>query len=600
MITPMKLQDFLRLYPLRSPQIAWLLGAGASAAAGVPTAFSMVQDFKRTLYCAAQGVSVRECSDLGDPSLQATFRRFFEAAGGFPPENSEDEYAALFEAAYPDEADRRRYIEAAVASASPSYGHRVLAGLLQMSHARIVFTTNFDRMVEDAAFATLGGSGGLVVASLDSPQRALEAMNEGRWPLLVKLHGDFHSRRLKNTTAELRAQDEQLRYALVEACKRYGLAVIGYSGRDQSIMDALEEAVAGGKGYPSGLFWFQRAGTPCLPRVARLMEMAAESGIGAHVIETESFDELTGDVLNLIQDIPEEVVKQIGSRVKRLSEAPIPVHGQSWPILRLNALPVVSWPTIARRVVCEIGGAREVREAVRKGGTPVLAARRSVGVIAFGSDADVRKTFEGFGISQFDVHSIEAPRFRYESAELGLLYEALAQGLARQYPLQVQRRGPSFMAAIDPGRASDPVFAPLRRAISPISGCVPKTRVRWSEAFRFRLEYRLGTLWLLLMPTVWIERGVAPDEAVETAENDPEGDDAEAQSDELAREFVRSRLAGRYNKAWNYVLDGWAAILAGEAKDARREIRAFGIGDGIDAVFTISRVTGFSRKGVSR
>jgi len=54
----MKVADFLRLYPLRAPNVMWFLGAGASAAAGVPTAEEMVWDFKRSLYCSALRVPV--------------------------------------------------------------------------------------------------------------------------------------------------------------------------------------------------------------------------------------------------------------------------------------------------------------------------------------------------------------------------------------------------------------------------------------------------------------------------------------------------------------------------------------------------------------
>src|SRR5689334_15216976 len=97
---------------------------------------------------------------------------------------------------------------------------------------------------------------------MGEPRVAREAMTEGRWPLIVKLHGDFQSRKLKNTEEELRAQDKDLRRCFVEACVRQGLAVVGYSGRDASVMDALDEAVSGGHGFPGGLFWFSRPGSP--------------------------------------------------------------------------------------------------------------------------------------------------------------------------------------------------------------------------------------------------------------------------------------------------------------------------------------------------
>ena len=64
-------EQFVRLYPQRASQIMWFLGAGASAAAGVPTAGQMDWEFKRQLYCAAQRVSLAACSDLTNLAIQA-------------------------------------------------------------------------------------------------------------------------------------------------------------------------------------------------------------------------------------------------------------------------------------------------------------------------------------------------------------------------------------------------------------------------------------------------------------------------------------------------------------------------------------------------
>jgi NAD-dependent SIR2 family protein deacetylase len=41
--------DFARRFSLRAPNLMWLLGAGASASAGVPTASDMIWDFKQQL-----------------------------------------------------------------------------------------------------------------------------------------------------------------------------------------------------------------------------------------------------------------------------------------------------------------------------------------------------------------------------------------------------------------------------------------------------------------------------------------------------------------------------------------------------------------------
>src|ERR1035438_5187255 len=277
--------EFLKLYSARSQNLMWFLGAGASAASGIPTASDMTWDFKRTIYCAEQKVSVRACQDLSDPRLQHKLQLYFDTAGKFPMQNSESEYAEIFLNAYPDEADRRRYIDRMVSQATPSYGHVALAVLLALRKARIVWTTNFDRNVEDSAAKVFQTTAKLAIATLDSARVAEECVQEERWPLLVKLHGDFQSRRLKNTADELVRQDERLRRCLVEASKRLGLIVVGYSGRDTSVMDALEEAIDNGRGYAAGLYWICRPDVAPYRRALSLIANAKAAGIGAHLIE---------------------------------------------------------------------------------------------------------------------------------------------------------------------------------------------------------------------------------------------------------------------------------------------------------------------------
>ena len=56
--------DFARRFSLRSTNLMWLLGAGASNAAGLPTAHDLVVEFKRMLYVSQSGRSVR-AGDFG-------------------------------------------------------------------------------------------------------------------------------------------------------------------------------------------------------------------------------------------------------------------------------------------------------------------------------------------------------------------------------------------------------------------------------------------------------------------------------------------------------------------------------------------------------
>ena len=84
------------------------------------------------LYCSAQKVPINACEDLSSPSVRAKLQSYFDSAGTFPSEGSEEEYSHYFKSAYPEEQDRRRHINRLVANASPSHGHIALACLLKL------------------------------------------------------------------------------------------------------------------------------------------------------------------------------------------------------------------------------------------------------------------------------------------------------------------------------------------------------------------------------------------------------------------------------------------------------------------------------------
>jgi len=575
----MTLDQFLVTYTVRAPQLMWLLGAGSSAAAGIPTASDLIWKFKQTLFCASQRLSVKSVEDLSSPTIRQRLKRHFERLGNFPPEDTPEEYAAYFEAAYPDPRDRRTVIDRYVRDGSPSYGHMALAVLFALDRARIVWTTNFDRLLEDAAIGVLGSSSRLVVASLDNALVAREALTSERWPLVCKLHGDFQSSRLKNTAEELRTQDAELRRSLVDSCKRLGLVAMGYSGRDESVMHALREAIDGGNGFPRGLFWFHRPGEPVLPAVTTLIREAEKAGIQAALVEAETFDEVLGDLVKQVETVPPDLAAKLDNHRSRISEVPLPDSCGGWPVIRLNALPVPRYPTLCRLVACAIGNTKAVKEALAASGVHAVAVRQKQGVLAFGADADLRKAFGPFGIATFDMHSIEPRRLHYESSELGLLRDAFAVALAKHRPVTIRRRRDSDLCLLDPLRPSLDI-EPLKRVAGQLRGVVPNTSVTWEEALYIKLSYHLSRMWLLIEPSVRLDL------------DDTASDDTK----ETAKDFARERLATRYNNTWNAFLDAWAVVVVGKDQDVI--LRAFE-DDGPDATYSVHRTTGFSRRGQS-
>jgi hypothetical protein len=111
--------DFTRRFSLRAANLTWLLGAGASAAAGIPTAQDMVWGFKQQLFISQRRVSPQTVAGLSNPRVRAQIQAHIDSSEHLPPVGDPDEYARMFEITYPSEADRRTYLDAKMAGAKP-------------------------------------------------------------------------------------------------------------------------------------------------------------------------------------------------------------------------------------------------------------------------------------------------------------------------------------------------------------------------------------------------------------------------------------------------------------------------------------------------
>ena len=555
--------DFARRFSVRGANLMWLLGAGASNAAGLPTAHDLVVEFKRMLYVSQSGRSVRP-GDLAAPAIRSRIEAHVESLG-LPESGDPDEYAAYFEVAFPDEADRAKFIDVQLVGAKPSYGHMALASLMSAGLCRLVWTTNFDTLVADACAAVFGTTGSLTTATLDAPELARHAIAADRWPLEVKLHGDFRSHRLKNTRDELRRQDRELRRMLVDCSARFGLVVVGYSGRDDSVMSALEDGLAKEKPFPAGLFWLQRDGDTPADRIEELLNRAVDAGVDAALVEIENFDEAMRGLANLCNEVDEKVLGGFALDRRYWSPAPRSPGRGSWPVVRLNALPLLEAPTHCRRVECEIGGTAEVREAAKD--ASVIAVRSRVGVLAFGSNAEVRRAFDPFGVTEFDLHALDAG----SRTERGLLHDALRAALIRGGGLAAV---PDNRWDLVPARPRDRCWNPLRKMVNTLGGELgADDEIRWHEGISTRLEWSQDRPWLVFNPRTVFE-GVTDDNKA------------------IAADFARERTVRRYNRELNGLLDFWSRYLG----EAQEDLRAFGIGDGVDAAFRIGSTTAFSRR----
>jgi hypothetical protein len=65
---------------------------------------------------------------------------------------NDEEYSILFEMVYDKRSQRRIYIEDCVKDAKPSWGYIYLSNLIAHKYFNIVFTPNFDDLLNEACF----------------------------------------------------------------------------------------------------------------------------------------------------------------------------------------------------------------------------------------------------------------------------------------------------------------------------------------------------------------------------------------------------------------------------------------------------------------
>ncbi|WP_241236838.1 SIR2 family protein [Xanthomonas arboricola] len=600
---------FATTFSLRPELHAWLLGAGASAASGIPTGYDMILDFKAKLYCQETRFPRRNV-DPSDPLWVQRIDEFFSRTPLLPPPNDPTEYAAAFEAIYPKETHRRQYIDDAISKGTPCFGHRMLAGLITSSKAPCVFTTNFDPLIEESSlFASSlmapGSAAKPTVATLDSANVATRCLDESDWPLIAKLHGDYRSTSLKNTTSELASQDKDMRRAMVEACKRFGLVVVGYSGRDSSVMEALESVLTYENPFPSGLYWCTSSSSKLLPAVNDFLGKAASAGVDVFVIETATFDELAGDLLIQI-NLPHPLLDHVLSFQPSQLAAPTPVRtteARRFPVLRLSALLVESLPTTARRITLgRPSPILEVREMLKSSKCRAAVAMVGNELAAFGKDAEMLASLHSLKPVLNGHWTLDPIQ---DSWALGLIYDALLRALARRRPLipRLKRSGHSLMVASaregetdEQRHRRESQLSKLRAAYgSELTGTTSGRN--YNEAISVRLEEIEGRWWCGFEPYTAVEvprdERAAPLDAA--AESDPLAWSSQRRPDPTA-DWRRERWATKYNSAWATIIDAWANLLTSPRGIT---FQAFGIEaqEGVDAAFRISPLTGFSRPG---
>ena len=200
-------------------KFCFFLGAGASVTSGIPAATKLV--------------------DLWDEKIKTRFPteeyEQWKNDKNIDENNKYSHYSDYYEKQFSSNpVDGYNFLEKKMKEASPSGGYACLAFLLTQTPHKVVVTTNFDRLTEDAV-TLYAHEFSLVVGHV---AMAHYITSEIARPTVVKIHHDLLLDP-KNKSADLQQLDGRWQKALSEIFSKYHPIFIGFAGNDPDVMDYL-------------------------------------------------------------------------------------------------------------------------------------------------------------------------------------------------------------------------------------------------------------------------------------------------------------------------------------------------------------------------
>ncbi|OXS60813.1 SIR2-like protein [Bacillus sp. V-88] len=207
---------------------ALLLGSGISYSAGIPTGWGVLNELCRRIMLL-EGSEERDAMQwyeekFGTPPL-------YDEVIGMLAKTSSERNGLLKEFFEPTEEDLKE------GKKVPTVAHRAIAELVKQGYIKVIITTNFDRLVEQA------------LDELNVQYQTLyhESDIEGMKPLahadctILKIHGDYRDTRFKNITDELESYSPKLSSVLRQIFDDYGLIISGWSAEwDTALRDTIK------------------------------------------------------------------------------------------------------------------------------------------------------------------------------------------------------------------------------------------------------------------------------------------------------------------------------------------------------------------------
>lgn len=228
---------------------ALLLGSGISLSSGIKTGWGITCDLIAR-YAVGCGEKEPDFEDDQDRDL-------YWAKWYVDKYKKQPDYSDLLEKLGNTEAERQSIIKAYIEPSSegkaqgkkaPTKAHHAIAKLVKDGFIKVIITTNFDRLLEQALHHV-----GITPTVINSEDDLL-----GQDPLdhslcyLMKVHGDYKDHRIKNTIGELSEYPGEYKELLKHIFNNYGLIVCGWSAAWDI---ALKNTIRSASNRRYSLFW---------------------------------------------------------------------------------------------------------------------------------------------------------------------------------------------------------------------------------------------------------------------------------------------------------------------------------------------------------
>ena len=289
-----------------------------------------------------------------------------------------------------------------------------------------------------------------------------------------------------------------------------------------------------------------------------------------------------------LDDRPEDLDKKVRKAKAASVSIPLPDYKGAKPLLRYNALPVVSLPDQCNAIEFRKPMTWErFNDLMRESENDIVATLDGGTVWCWGAEEDAREVFGT------DIQKIEPASIPTDWRQQGRLHvqrfleDAIAKAFERTRPVLSRRRGSSTYLIVERNAVDAAAFQTVFEQTGKTTGLIPglsvppsdrgdgTEKVFWSEAVKIDLAVADGRNWLLLTPDVWITPLFAR---------------------EHATEWLSKRRADRQNAKHDALVSAWAGVLMEEAEPgAEVAVTAYdGENSPANPKFVFTNRTGFS------